>query len=83
MQATDQYIIWNAGTGQRIYPHGRDGKSVFESRAEAIRERHEFFERMVGFGVPVPVMAIKPLEDEPAPEPSLAAAVRGEWNNAD
>lgn len=66
---TDQYIIWNTRGNQRIYPHGRDGQSVFESRAEAIRERTAFFERLTGFGVPAPVMAIKPLEDEPAAEP--------------
>jgi hypothetical protein len=32
-----QYIIWNTVAEQRIYPHGRDGQSVFTYR-DAIRE---------------------------------------------
>lgn len=77
-----QYIIWNLRGNQRIYPHGRHGKSVFDSREEAERELSAFFHRMREHYGDTPVMDVRLLESEPDWE--LEAAVRGgSWNNAD
>lgn len=77
-----QYIIWNLRGNQRIYPHGRDGQSVFDTREQAEREKSAFHNRLlIEHGATV-VMDVRPLESEPDWE--LEAAVRGgSWNNAD
>lgn len=81
--ASEQFVIWNTRGNQRIRPYGYDGKSVFDSREEAIRERNEFHNRLLDFGVVMPATEIKPVSELAECDPELAAAVRGPWNNAD